>query len=166
MGKETPDEAAASWTGPTADKFEKCAVPPHLLRDHGTDSTLDSKQYSQYFDPCQEAAQKSIRCLHRNGGDREMCSDFFQYEALATTHHTPRLLFGLAKCLDIPKTYCAPSVSHTDTCVGPIETAKNNGYVLLSSRAPHLTPRPALPLSRPKLRLALAGCPFTLALYL
>jgi cytochrome c oxidase assembly protein subunit 23 len=82
MGKETPDEAAASWTGPTADKFEKCAVPPHLLRDHGTDSTLDSKQYSQYFDPCQEAAQKSIRCLHRNGGDREMCSDFFQYEAL------------------------------------------------------------------------------------
>ena len=37
-----------------------------------------SKAYSEYFDPCQEAANKSIRCLNRNGGDREMCSDFFQ----------------------------------------------------------------------------------------
>ncbi|KAL1616349.1 Mitochondrial copper homeostasis protein [Diplodia seriata] len=42
-------------------------------------STFDGKQYSQYFDPCQEAASKSLRCLHRNGGDREMCSDYFQY---------------------------------------------------------------------------------------
>lgn len=36
------------------------------------------KAYSEYFDPCQDAANKSIRCLNRNGGDREMCSDFFQ----------------------------------------------------------------------------------------
>lgn len=43
-----------------------------------TDSQI-RKQYSEYFDPCEEAAQKSIKCLHRNGGDREMCSDFFQY---------------------------------------------------------------------------------------
>ncbi|KAL1640340.1 Mitochondrial copper homeostasis protein [Diplodia intermedia] len=41
-------------------------------------STFDGKQHSQYFDPCQEAASKSLRCLHRNGGDREMCSDYFQ----------------------------------------------------------------------------------------
>ncbi|KAF2142073.1 uncharacterized protein K452DRAFT_249868, partial [Aplosporella prunicola CBS 121167] len=37
-----------------------------------------SKQYSEYFDPCQEAAARSLRCLHRNGGDRDMCSDYFQ----------------------------------------------------------------------------------------
>ncbi|KAF4536722.1 MTCP1 domain-containing protein [Lasiodiplodia theobromae] len=42
-------------------------------------ATFDGKQYSQYFDPCQEAASKSLRCLHRNGGDRDMCSDYFQY---------------------------------------------------------------------------------------
>jgi cytochrome c oxidase assembly protein subunit 23 len=38
----------------------------------------DSKAYSEYFDPCQEAADKSLRCLKRNGGERAMCSDFFQ----------------------------------------------------------------------------------------
>ncbi|KAJ9645070.1 Mitochondrial copper homeostasis protein [Coniosporium apollinis] len=41
-------------------------------------SQFDGKQYSQYFDPCQEAAARSMRCLHRNGGDRDMCSDYFQ----------------------------------------------------------------------------------------
>ncbi|KAF1997976.1 hypothetical protein P154DRAFT_578265 [Amniculicola lignicola CBS 123094] len=47
------------WSGPVATRFE-------------------NKAHSEYFDPCQEAAQRSIRCLHRNGGEREMCSDFFQ----------------------------------------------------------------------------------------
>lgn len=37
-----------------------------------------SKRNSEYFDPCQEAASRSLRCLRRNGGDREFCSDFFQ----------------------------------------------------------------------------------------
>ncbi|KAF6844621.1 cytochrome c oxidase-assembly factor cox23 [Colletotrichum musicola] len=39
---------------------------------------FDAKSKSEYFDPCQEFAQKSIRCLHRNGGDRSMCGDYFQ----------------------------------------------------------------------------------------
>ncbi|KAK4129883.1 hypothetical protein BT67DRAFT_354977, partial [Trichocladium antarcticum] len=33
---------------------------------------------SEFLDPCQEAAARSIRCLHRNGGDRSLCSDYFQ----------------------------------------------------------------------------------------
>lgn len=37
-----------------------------------------SKRYSEYFDPCQEAANKSLKCLRRNGGDREMCQDYFE----------------------------------------------------------------------------------------
>lgn len=41
-----------------------------------------SKRYSEYFDPCQEAASRSMRCLHRNRGDREFCSDFFQSVSL------------------------------------------------------------------------------------
>ncbi|KAH7077046.1 hypothetical protein FB567DRAFT_596236 [Paraphoma chrysanthemicola] len=52
---QKPDD----WAGPAAKKF-------------------DNKAYSEYFDPCQEAADKSIRCLKRNGGERAMCVDFFQ----------------------------------------------------------------------------------------
>ena len=39
-----------------------------------------SKQKSEYFDPCQEAADRSIRCLTRNSKeDKDFCSDYFQY---------------------------------------------------------------------------------------
>ncbi|KAK7565806.1 cysteine alpha-hairpin motif superfamily, partial [Phyllosticta citricarpa] len=41
-------------------------------------ATTHSKSLSEYYDPCQEAASRSIRCLHRNGGDRDLCSDYFQ----------------------------------------------------------------------------------------
>ncbi|KAL8283067.1 hypothetical protein RB597_010446 [Gaeumannomyces tritici] len=37
-----------------------------------------SKSKSEWYDPCQEAASKSIQCLNRNGGDRAMCQDYFQ----------------------------------------------------------------------------------------
>ncbi|KAL2134444.1 hypothetical protein VTI74DRAFT_156 [Chaetomium olivicolor] len=43
-----------------------------------TKQKFESKDRSEYLDPCQEAAARSIRCLHRNGGDRTMCSDYFQ----------------------------------------------------------------------------------------
>ncbi|EME39435.1 hypothetical protein DOTSEDRAFT_91782 [Dothistroma septosporum NZE10] len=36
-----------------------------------------SKQYSEYFDPCQDAADRSLKCMRRNGGDRAMCMDYF-----------------------------------------------------------------------------------------
>ncbi|KAI1162589.1 hypothetical protein F5B18DRAFT_623566 [Nemania serpens] len=39
---------------------------------------FQNKSKSEFFDPCQEAASKSIRCLNRNGGDRAMCTDFFE----------------------------------------------------------------------------------------
>jgi len=35
------------------------------------------KELSKYVDPCQEAANKSLKCLRRNGGARDMCSDYF-----------------------------------------------------------------------------------------
>ncbi|EDU45412.1 repeatmulti-domain protein [Pyrenophora tritici-repentis] len=56
--KPTPSKAD-EWVGPKANKF-------------------DNKAYSEYYDPCQEAADRSIKCLKRNGGERAMCSDFFQ----------------------------------------------------------------------------------------
>ncbi|USP79841.1 hypothetical protein yc1106_07115 [Curvularia clavata] len=57
--KPTPSKAS-EWSGDKATKF-------------------DNKAYSEYFDPCQEAADRSIRCLKRNGGERAMCADFFQH---------------------------------------------------------------------------------------
>ncbi|KEZ46344.1 hypothetical protein SAPIO_CDS0649 [Scedosporium apiospermum] len=41
-------------------------------------SKFQAKAISEYYDPCQEAASRSIKCLHRNGGDRTMCGDYFQ----------------------------------------------------------------------------------------
>ncbi|KAG7002126.1 hypothetical protein G7Y79_00028g061470 [Physcia stellaris] len=42
------------------------------------EKTFMGKRNSEYFDPCQDAATRSLKCLHRNGGDRDMCSDYFQ----------------------------------------------------------------------------------------
>ena len=38
----------------------------------------NSKSKSEFYDPCQEAAQRSYRCLFRNGGDKTMCGEYFQ----------------------------------------------------------------------------------------
>ncbi|XTI91757.1 MTCP1 domain-containing protein [Cenococcum geophilum] len=54
------------------------AEEPETPWNDAAAAKFEGKQFSQYFDPCQEAAARSLRCLHRNGGDREMCSDFFQ----------------------------------------------------------------------------------------
>ena len=47
------------------------------------------KRNSEYFDPCQEAADRSLRCLRRNGGDRAMCQDYFEYAIHVTRVHVP-----------------------------------------------------------------------------
>ncbi|KAG5979308.1 hypothetical protein E4U55_005312 [Claviceps digitariae] len=39
---------------------------------------FESKSKSKFYDPCQEAAQRSYRCLYRNGGDKSMCGEYFQ----------------------------------------------------------------------------------------
>jgi len=38
---------------------------------------FQSKRNSEYFDPCQDAADRSLKCLRRNGGDRLLCHDYF-----------------------------------------------------------------------------------------
>ncbi|KAH3686330.1 hypothetical protein WICPIJ_002692 [Wickerhamomyces pijperi] len=37
-----------------------------------------SKGPSRYYDPCQESANMSIRCLESNNFDREMCGEYFK----------------------------------------------------------------------------------------
>lgn len=39
---------------------------------------VHSKRTSEYFDPCQDLASRSIRCIHRNAADKDLCSDYFQ----------------------------------------------------------------------------------------
>ncbi|RYP46720.1 hypothetical protein DL768_007110 [Monosporascus sp. mg162] len=46
--------------------------------DKETKHKFQNKSKSEYFDPCQEAAARSIRCLNRNGGERAMCTDYFE----------------------------------------------------------------------------------------
>ncbi|KAJ9148765.1 hypothetical protein NKR19_g5895 [Coniochaeta hoffmannii] len=43
-----------------------------------TKAKFETKSRSEWLDPCQEAAERSIRCLNRNGGDRKLCTDYFQ----------------------------------------------------------------------------------------
>ncbi|KAG6027507.1 hypothetical protein E4U40_001512 [Claviceps sp. LM458 group G5] len=45
-------------------------------------SAHDDKSHSKFVDPCQEASQRSYKCLFRNDGDKSMCSDYFQYVVL------------------------------------------------------------------------------------
>lgn len=59
-----------------------------LERYHAAADRGDSKSKSLYFDPCQEAASRSIKCLNRNKGDRDMCGEYFQYVGLACTPHS------------------------------------------------------------------------------
>ncbi|PHH78804.1 hypothetical protein CDD82_2831 [Ophiocordyceps australis] len=46
--------------------------------DDKTRERFERKPKSEYYDPCQEAAQRSYRCLYRNGGDKSMCNEFFK----------------------------------------------------------------------------------------
>merc|ERR1712000_128765 len=46
--------------------------------DDKTRRKFESKSKSEFYDPCQEAAQASYRCLFRNGGDKTMCGEYFQ----------------------------------------------------------------------------------------
>ena len=58
---------------------------PILILDYisiiGPRGWLDesSKNASEYYDPCQDFADRSLKCMKRNGFDREMCHDYFQY---------------------------------------------------------------------------------------
>ncbi|KAJ2982585.1 hypothetical protein NUW58_g6409 [Xylaria curta] len=78
----TPADAnTGPWDKETKRKFQKYVLSAPRVRLVWTGLILlpsaYSKSTSEYFDPCQEAASKSIRCLNRNGGDRTMCTDYF-----------------------------------------------------------------------------------------
>ncbi|KAL1895925.1 Mitochondrial copper homeostasis protein [Sporothrix stenoceras] len=66
-------KAPVPASGKAADDRDKDTVwTPQVRRK------FETKHKSEYLDPCQEAAARSIRCLHRNGGDKALCQDYFQ----------------------------------------------------------------------------------------
>ena len=85
---DIPEESP--WDPETSQKFERYACIPFLVersmpcRDKKRLPSIkltihsSSKRPGEFFDPCQEAAARSLKCLHRNGGDRDMCADYFQ----------------------------------------------------------------------------------------
>ncbi|KAF3762773.1 hypothetical protein M406DRAFT_30528, partial [Cryphonectria parasitica EP155] len=54
------------------------AAPADKSEDPWNEKTKENKSRSEWLDPCQEAASRSIRCLNRNGGDKAMCQEYFQ----------------------------------------------------------------------------------------
>ena len=46
--------------------------------DERTQLTTFSKTSSKFFDPCQDFANASIKCMTRNAGDKDMCQDYFK----------------------------------------------------------------------------------------
>ncbi|KAF9884167.1 Mitochondrial copper homeostasis protein [Aspergillus nanangensis] len=59
------------------------AQPPAGSEDHPNswgkvERKFSNKNASEYYDPCQDFADRSLKCMKRNGSDREMCGDYFQ----------------------------------------------------------------------------------------
>ncbi|PGH15869.1 hypothetical protein AJ80_05400 [Polytolypa hystricis UAMH7299] len=42
------------------------------------ETQFKSKPASEFLDPCQDFANRSIKCMRRNANDRDLCQDYFQ----------------------------------------------------------------------------------------
>ncbi|TVY91418.1 Cytochrome c oxidase-assembly factor cox-23, mitochondrial [Lachnellula willkommii] len=74
--KDEPSPSSSSTS--TSTSTSSPSPPEGGPWDQKTSEKFESKSFSKFFDPCQEAADRSLKCLHRNGGDRDMCVDYFQ----------------------------------------------------------------------------------------
>lgn len=97
------------------------AQSPYFLESTSTgvltELTILSKNASEYYDPCQDFADRSLKCMKRNAFDKEMCGDYFQYAALL-----PFLFisaFSAGAVSGLTKLNCLIEL---------IETVKSNGY--------------------------------------
>lgn len=79
MTEETAEESPWQKSEARFNRYVQVPRPPQIIQ-FGVNLKLtdSSKRYSEYFDPCQEAATRSVKCIHRNGGDREFCADYFE----------------------------------------------------------------------------------------
>ncbi|KAL4809003.1 cytochrome c oxidase-assembly factor cox23 [Aspergillus unguis] len=64
-----------SSTGPSSTSSQESDSPNTWGQ---AERKFTNKSASEYYDPCQEFADRSLRCMKRNAYDREMCGDYFQ----------------------------------------------------------------------------------------
>ncbi|KAL2801445.1 cysteine alpha-hairpin motif superfamily [Aspergillus keveii] len=63
------------------DKQPSSASHPELVPSNAwerSERKFTNKTASEYYDPCQDFADRSLKCMKRNAFDREMCHDYFQ----------------------------------------------------------------------------------------
>lgn len=80
MSSQEPKEPKASKAPVPASDATAAAKPDDNSGPWNEDKRrkFETKSKSEFFDPCQEAAQRSYKCLFRNGGDKAMCGEYFQ----------------------------------------------------------------------------------------
>ncbi|KAL3481651.1 cytochrome c oxidase-assembly factor cox23 [Aspergillus californicus] len=64
-----------------SDQQSSTSSPPELVSPNTwgkAERKFTNKPASEYYDPCQEFADRSLKCMKRNASDREMCGDYFQ----------------------------------------------------------------------------------------
>lgn len=80
MSSQESKEPKASKAPESASDATAAAKPEDNSAPWNEDKRrkFETKSKSEFFDPCQEAAQRSYKCLFRNGGDKAMCGEYFQ----------------------------------------------------------------------------------------
>ncbi|KAH6995889.1 hypothetical protein BKA56DRAFT_666173 [Ilyonectria sp. MPI-CAGE-AT-0026] len=80
MSSQEPKEPKAGKAPEPASDATAAAKPEDNSAPWNEDKRrkFETKSKSEFFDPCQEAAQRSYKCLFRNGGDKAMCGEYFQ----------------------------------------------------------------------------------------
>ena len=77
---DSREDGAAPPGGDATWKTHQAAFEAYVTYIQGTPRRLIicSKDPSKFYDPCQEAADRSLRCVYRNGGDKSLCHDYFK----------------------------------------------------------------------------------------
>ncbi|KAL2833432.1 cytochrome c oxidase-assembly factor cox23 [Aspergillus cavernicola] len=64
-----------------SDQQSSSSSSPELVSSNAwgkVERKFTSKSASEYYDPCQDFADRSLKCMKRNAFDKEMCGDYFQ----------------------------------------------------------------------------------------
>ncbi|KAJ5811161.1 hypothetical protein N7447_010677 [Penicillium robsamsonii] len=62
---------------------ESTQADPHDKAWEKAEKKFTHKHASEYYDPCQDFADRSLKCMRRNASDREMCHDYFHLDLLS-----------------------------------------------------------------------------------
>lgn len=71
----TQQKDKVSYTNESVDKLKYYPDNPTSAYHK---SKFAAKGPSRYYDPCQESANMSIKCLESNNFDRDMCHEYFK----------------------------------------------------------------------------------------